>query len=170
MTTIDSDVLVTRTGFRLRVRPTQLADEAALTEFFGRVTPDDLRFRFLSSMREVGHDRIVAMASANDDSTESLIALADDDSVVAVAMLAGDRSHDSAEAAIAVRGDRKALGIGWTLLEALLVHARNRGFGAVESIEDRTNWSAITLEREMGFELIPVDGEPTLVRVRRKTG
>ncbi|EIZ79100.1 hypothetical protein WSK_2287 [Novosphingobium sp. Rr 2-17] len=168
MTTIDTDLLVTREGTRLHVRPVRLDDEPTLVDFFAHVTPEDLRFRFLTSLREIGHERLVAMAAANDERTESLIAFADDGMVVAAAMLAGDLAGECAEAAIVIRGDRKGLGIGWTLLDHLLVHARRRGYTSVESIEDRSNRAAITLEQDMGFELFPVEGEPMLVRVRRQ--
>ncbi|MET4898369.1 GNAT family N-acetyltransferase [Sphingomonadaceae bacterium jetA1] len=168
MTIIDTDLLVTRTGVRLNVRPARPEDEPALAEFFGHVTPDDLRFRFLTGVREVGHERLLAMATANDARSESLIALDDGGAVLASAMLVGDAAGETAEAAIAVRGDHKGRGIGWTLLDHLVGHARRHGYAAIESIEDRANRDAIALEREMGFEAIPIDGEPALVRIRRE--
>lgn len=168
MITTDTDLLVTREGVRLHVRPAGGDDEPLLAGFFAGVTPEDLRFRFLTGMRQVGHDQLVAMIRANDDRTESLIAFADDGTVVAAAMLAGDGARGCAEAAIAIRGDMKRRGIGWTLLDHLLVHARQRGYACVESIEDRTNATALALEEEMGFERLPVEGEPALVRVRHR--
>lgn len=163
--TIDTE-LVTRTGLALHVRPVRAEDEAALAAFFSRVTPEDLRFRFLTGVRQVSHDWLIAMSKA-DDHTFSLIAFDDDGQVLATAMLAGDARAVRSEAAIAVRGDRKGQGIGWTLLEHLVSHARQRGYASIESIEDRENRGAITLEREMGFEALPVEGEPTLVCVRK---
>lgn len=167
MTTTDTDLLVTREGVRLHVRSARGQDEVLLAAFFADVTPEDLRFRFLTGVRQVGHDQLVAMIRANDDRTESLIAFADDGTVVAAAMLAGDSARVGAEAAIAIRGDMKRRGIGWTLLNHLLVHAREQGYRSVESIEDRSNVTALELEGEMGFKRMPVEGEPTLVRVRR---
>lgn len=167
MTITHTDPLVTREGVRLYVRPAHGDDEAALATFFSRVTPEDLRFRFLTGVREVGHDRLVAMANANDDRTESLVALDGKGDVIATAMLVGDETGERAEAAIVVRGDRKGQGIGWTLLDYLLCHARRRGYAAVESIEDRANHDAIELECQMGFEVLPIPGETALVRIRR---
>ncbi len=167
MTIIPTDMLVTREGTRLRVRPARGDDEAALARLFDRVTPEDLRFRFLTGIGHVGHEQLAAMATANDDRSESLIAFGDDGELAAAAMLIGDAAGETAEVAITVRSDRKGRGIGWTLLDHLLVHARQRGYVAVESIEDRANRDAIELEREMGFETRPVDGDPTLICVRR---
>ncbi len=53
--------LVTRTGFGFNVRPVTPADEGVLADFFHHVTPDDLRFRFLTTMKEVSHARLVDM-------------------------------------------------------------------------------------------------------------
>jgi GNAT superfamily N-acetyltransferase len=165
MTIIDTQLLVTREGVRLHVRQARSEDEQILATFFLHVTPDDLRFRFLTSVRQVSHDRLVAMAQPNDDRTKSLVAFNDNDELIATAMLAGDAALERAEAAIAVRSDWKGQGIGWTLLEHLLTHARQLGYASIESLEDRTNRRAIALEQEMGFKTFSVEGEPTLVRV-----
>jgi hypothetical protein len=78
MTIIDTQLLVTREGVRLHVRQARSEDEQVLATFFSRVTPEDLRFRFLTSVRQVSHDRLVAMAQPNDDRTKSLVAFDDD--------------------------------------------------------------------------------------------
>ncbi|WP_322963931.1 GNAT family N-acetyltransferase [Sphingomonas fuzhouensis] len=167
MMTTDTDLLVTRHGVRLHVRPAQDADEAALAAFFAKVSPEDLRFRFLTGIRQVSHERLSGMIRANDTDSLSLIAFADDGSILAAAMLAGDQTGTTAEAAIALRHDSKQQGIGWTLLDHLVDHARRRGYRTIEALEDRANRSAITIEREMGFEPYPVEGDPTLVRLKR---
>jgi len=43
--------LLTRSGTRLRVRPVALADGNLLAEFLAKLTPDDLRFRFLDTRK-----------------------------------------------------------------------------------------------------------------------
>lgn len=165
-TTIDTELLVTRGGVQLHVRPARSDDEPALVAFFSRVTPEDLRFRFLTGVRQVSHDWLVAMIETR-ETTVSLIALDDAGEVIATAMLAGNAATRRAEAAIAVRGDSKGQGIGWTLLDHLVGHAELRGYASIESIEDRANRHAITLECEMGFEALPIPGEATLVCVRK---
>ncbi|MGE7204106.1 N-acetyltransferase family protein [Sphingomonas sp. NPDC019816] len=170
MMTADTDLLVTRQGVRLHVRRVRADDEAELAAFFARVSPEDLRFRFLTSVCTVTQERLAGMIHADDASGESLIAFADDGSILAAAMLAGDRAAKTAEAAIAIRSDMKQQGIGWTLLDHLVAHAKRLGYHTIEAIEDRANRSAITIEREMGFEPHPVEGDPTLVRLTRTIG
>ncbi|HEX2019818.1 MAG TPA: GNAT family N-acetyltransferase [Aurantimonas sp.] len=166
MTSGEFAQLQTRSGFRLSVRTTSIEDETKLAEFFQQVGPEDLRFRFLSTVRNVSHDRLVAMIDP-DDRTDSVIAEDEDGEIVATAMLAGDQAGDRGEVAVTIRSDHKGHGIGWTLLDYLVETARARGYASVESVEDRHNRAAIALEQEMGFVTEPVDDEPTLILVRK---
>jgi hypothetical protein len=50
--------LTTRWGFIFAIRPANGDDEPLLGQFFDAVSPEDLRFRFLSSVRHVGHDQL----------------------------------------------------------------------------------------------------------------
>ncbi|OYX63317.1 MAG: GNAT family N-acetyltransferase [Sphingomonadales bacterium 32-64-17] len=162
--------LVTRTGFKFGVRAVAAADEPALADFFRQVTPDDLRFRFLSAVREVSHARLEEMINVDQERTESFIVTAPDegDAIVAAAMLAADPAGERAEVAISMRADHKGLGIGWTLLDHLAKHAEAKGVRVLESVESRANRAAISLEREMGFIAEPVEGDSTLVVLRRQ--
>lgn len=164
----DTELLLTRQGVRLHVRPARDDDEAALADFFAHVSPEDLRFRFLTSIKTVSHERLSGMIHANDATSESLIALGDDETIVAAAMLAGDPTSRTAEAAIAIRRDMKARGIGWTLLDHLVGHAKRKGFRAIEALEDRDNRSAIMIEQELGFASHPIKGDPMLVRLTKE--
>lgn len=168
MIAADTEMLLTRHGTVLHVRPAREEDEPALAAFFANVSPQDLRFRFLTGVRVVSHERLSGMIRANDATSESLIAFDDGGSIVAAAMLAGDDTLQTAEAAVAIRRDMKAHGIGWTLLDHLVGHAKQKGYRTIEAIEDRDNRSAITIEKEMGFAPYPVEGDPMLVRLKRE--
>ncbi|MFS0774224.1 N-acetyltransferase family protein [Sphingomonas sp. 1P08PE] len=159
--------LETRSGFWFRVRPTRDADEAKLAAFFRALGPEDLRFRFLSTIREVSHDRLVEMIEHKPE-TDSVVAESKAGEIVAAAILAGDPATRRGEVAISIRADHKGKGIGWSLLEHLVETARQRGYASIESLEDRQNRSAIALEQEMGFIAEPLDDDPTLVRVSRQ--
>src|SRR5687768_3664292 len=112
-----SNQITTRSGVRLNVRPAAPEDEALLEAFFSRVTPDDLRFRFLSPVRRPGHDLVAPLVEVDHTTTENFLAFADEgDTLVATAMIAADPSLERAEVAIAVRADFKHKGVGWSLL------------------------------------------------------
>lgn len=164
-----SGELTTRSGFRFQVRPACPSDESALGEFFRHVSRDDMRFRFLSAVREVGPERLAEMTQVDHDRTEDFLAL-DGTTVIASAMLAVSPDRERGEVAIAIREDLKGRGIGWTLLEHVARYAQARGIKTIESIESRENHAAINLEREMGFVSTACPDDPTLAILQRKLG
>ena len=161
--------LKTRAGVKLDVRPASAADEPLLTGFFRKLTPDDLRFRFLSTVKEVGPALIHQLADVDHSRTEDLLAFDEvDHSLVATAMIAADPDLTRAEVAIAVRSDRKGQGIGWTLLRHACDYAAARGILRIESIESSQNSPAISLETEMGFVAKPYPDDATLTLVSKE--
>lgn len=160
--------LVTRSDLKLHVRPVRPDDEEALAGFFRNVAPDDLRFRFLTGLREVGHERIAAMTQIDYRRAMHFLAFAEDGTLIASAMLASDPDRVRAELAIVVHAGYKSRGVSWTLVEHVMRYARAEGIEVVESVESRENHAALALEREAGFTIIPGSGSASEVTVRRR--
>ncbi|WP_258122801.1 GNAT family N-acetyltransferase [Mesorhizobium onobrychidis] len=162
--------LTTHTGFRFAVRRARPEDEPTVAEFFTHVTPQDLRFRFLGGVKEVSHERLVAMTRSDDAHIHNFLAFSIDGMLIAVATLACDPADRAGEVAICIRADRKHLGVGWELLAHIANYAEGIGLETIESVENRENRSAIELERDMGFTVTTYPDDPTLVLVRRRLG
>jgi acetyltransferase len=160
--------LTTRSGVKLHVRPVLPSDEWALAAFFQHVSDEDKRFRFLSAVQEVGHERLAAMTQVDYRRTINFLAFAEDGTLVATAMVAaaGDRSR--AEFAISVHRSWKGKGISWTMTDYLLRYASAEGIRAMESLESRENHAAIALEREFGFQTVPCDDSPSELIARKE--
>ncbi|PZU64835.1 GNAT family N-acetyltransferase [Sphingobium sp.] len=159
--------LQTRTGLALLVRQAGPEDAPTLVELFHNVSPEDLRFRFLTGLNEVGADQIKAMTQADHSTIDSYIAFQPDGIAVATGMLACDKHGERGEVAISVHASHHNQGIGWTLLAFLAERATARGLKVIESIENRGNRTAIEVERDSGFSLQEYPGDPTLVLVTR---
>lgn len=159
--------LTTWKNFTFTVRPARPDDEAQLADLFNRVTPEDRRFRFLSGVERVTKPFLERLTQVDHDRTEDFLAF-DEDTLIATAMMAADSKRERAEVAISIRSDYKDRGIGWALLDYVAKAAREREIGILESIESRENRKAISLEREMGFEVIPYPEDATLVLVQKK--
>ena len=157
--------LVTRSGYRFHVRPARDEDEEALDRFFTHVSPDDLRFRFLTSVVHVPHETIAALTHVDHRKTENFLAMDPDGTMVGSAMIGADDKLEVAEVAVSIHEDYKGRGIGWMLLDHAAAYARARGIKKLQSIESRDNHAAIELEREMGFTAHACPGEPGLVLV-----
>jgi GNAT superfamily N-acetyltransferase len=159
--------ITTRAGLTFHVRPVRAEDEPALAGFFKHVTPEDLHFRFLAGIREVSHDRLVAMTQVDHRVTENFLAIAEDGkSIIGTAMLACDKDLERGEVAISVHSEYKHKGIGWELLRHVACFAEAKGVKVLESLESRNNHEAIELEKEQGFtaEAYPDDGTLVLIR------
>lgn len=149
----------------LVVRPARKEDAFALDRFFDQLSPEDMRFRFLSTVRHIGYRLIEEMTSDSDPASETFLAFDRDDAeLLAVSMLAaGDDGRG--EVAIAVRTDHKGMGIGWALLRHAEGRAAARGLTRIEAVESRDNRAAIGVEREQGYTTEPVEGSPELVKL-----
>jgi GNAT superfamily N-acetyltransferase len=166
-----SETLSTRTGFVIHVRPARPADDPTVAEFFTHVTREDLRFRFLTSLNEVGPTQITALTHLDHRWSENFLAFTHDGSMmIATAMLACDPTFERGEVAIAIRKDFKLHGIGWALLAHIARFADAKGVKVLEAIESRDNHAAIEVERDMGFTVEADPGDSTLLRVSRELG
>lgn len=160
--------LTTRSGFVFNVRPAQASDETALARFFAQVTPDDLRFRFLSGISHVSHESLVAMTAVDHRQTENFLAFVDGGAeIIATAMLACDAAMDTGEVAIVILPGFKGKGVSWDMLKLVAAYAEAKGVRILQSIESRQNHAAIDMEREMGFVATAYPHDPTLVLLQR---
>jgi ribosomal protein S18 acetylase RimI-like enzyme len=162
--------LVTRSGLKLGVRPADAKDGPILQDLFHHVSQEDLRFRFLSGMNEVGPQQLQALLPRPDRNMASFIASAEDGTPVASGLLVWDEAGGRAEVAISVHADYRNRGIGWTLLSFLADEAEALGLKTIESIESRANVAAIELERDLGFTVAEYPGDQTLTLVSKPLG
>jgi N-acetylglutamate synthase-like GNAT family acetyltransferase len=156
--------LKTRTGFEFSVRPVEPFDEPALAHLFAHVGADDMRFRFLSSMKAPGHEILKKMIDVDHHRKEDYLAIAPDgETVIASAVVAADATNENAEVAIAMHQDYKHKGVGWTFLDYVIGQEKRKGVQKLRSIESRDNHEAIALERQTGFTATRYPGDATLV-------
>lgn len=155
--------LVTRDGVAIHVRPVRADDEALLAEFFKHVSPEDLRFRFLSGVSEVGHDKLAMMTRVDYRRTMTFLAfVTDPGTVIATAMLAAEPDRSKAEIALTTRADARKSGVSWTLFEHVLRYARAEKIAKIEAIEYADHDAAIRMEQELGFVIESDPEDPTL--------
>lgn len=158
-----SGPVTTNSGMTVFIRPARSGDRAALERFFAKVSPEDLYFRFLSGVRQIDDARIEAMLHDTDDYSIDLLALdVDTGEVVATAMLAADRTFETAEFALCTRSGLKGRGISWVLLDFAARYARAMGIHRLRSLQSAEQADALQLEREMGFTISRVPDEVAL--------
>lgn len=162
-------VLSTRNGLVLRVRPVTIDDGLLLAEFFERVDPEDLHFRFLSGQDHVRPDQIAQMIEVDHRRAEHLLAFdADNTKMVASALLVADNRLETAEVAISVAKEYRSQGVGWTLLKHVAELAKSHGIKRLSAIESLQNHAALDVERALGFSASSYGDDPTLVLIEAR--
>lgn len=139
--------LATRAGLSLAVPPATVADAAALTACFDRVSGEDRRFRFFSASQHVSHEQLDPLIHADHFTSKSWLAFDKaGNELVASGLLACGKALDTGEIAVSVRGDYKGMGVGWALLDHIAREAEAGGAGSSRSkaatTTPRSQWNA----------------------------
>jgi acetyltransferase len=163
--------LRTDSRMRLRLRDVRPGDGRLLATFFGRLSPDDLRFRFVESGRLPTELEIGAMLDVDRRRNEHVLAFdVATGELVASLMVVSNPRMQTAEVAIAVATEWKARGIGWTLLRHARELAFHRGLKRLRSVEALAEHDALESGSALGFRARPLEGDPRLVLVEADLG
>jgi acetyltransferase len=151
--------LTTKHGVKLHVRPSRPDDRDALIALFGRVSPQDRRFRFMGTVQQVGEEQVAPMLDEG-GAVKTFLAFNDAGDLIACASLFDEPDGEHAEVTLSVDAGWKGKGVSWTLLDHLLSYARAHGIRRVNSIASGEDHAAIDLEREMGFVARLLSADP----------
>jgi len=146
-------------GDVVQLRPIRPEDEPAHQEFFRRLTPDDVYFRFFGTIREFSHTQIARYTQIDYDREMAFVAIGMAGEaagrILGVVRAVADADNTAAEFAIVVRSDRKGRGIGYALLEKVIRYCRQRGTGRLVGRVLPANHAMLALAQELGFRVVP---------------
>lgn len=151
-------------GEQLLVRPVRADDAAGYAAAAKHCTIEDIRFRLLSSIRQVSQQLIARFTQIDYEQTMAFVAEGVRGDLMAVTRLVRDRLEKSAEYAIIVRTDLQKQGLGTLMQNMLLEYAENLGLNEVWGIIDTENRRALSLTDKLGFSRMFQAGLP-FVRV-----
>lgn len=161
--------LATRSGRVITVRPVTDSDTHEVEQFFNRLSPEDMHFRFLSGQHRLSHHQLAALVGVDHRHSEHLLAFDKvSGELIGSLLIAADQHMEVAEVAIAVAPEHKRQGLGWTLLKHAAELARQRGVRRLRSIESKANHQAIEVERALGFSASEYPDDARLVLVEAK--
>ena len=151
-------------GDRIFIRPIRPTDEPLLAAFQTKLSPEDIRFRFLAPRKEFSHKTNARFTQIDYARAMAFVALSQDQKeLLGVARLAADPDYASAEYAIIVRSDLKGTGIGWALMRHLIHYAESEGLRDLHGDVLAANQRMLDMCRALGFE-IAVDAEDASIR------
>ena len=160
-------------GRQVLLRPIRPEDEPQHHEFISRLEPEDIRFRFFSSVRDLPHSQMARFTQIDFEREMAFIATApnpedgrdDEPETLGVVRVVTDPDNETAEFAIVVRSDMKGQGFGAALLDKMIAYCRARGTGQLVGQVMAQNHAMLGLAESRGFRQRHADG-PETVEVR----
>lgn len=141
-------------GKTFRIRPIKPADVEFYPEFREKITPEDLRMRFLAPRRNFPDQMLLRLTQLDYEREMAFIALdVADRNLAGIVRLSADPDHEVAEYAILVRSDLQGQGVGWALLRHLIDYAAADGLKRIEGIILNENTKMLEMCRELGFTI-----------------
>jgi acetyltransferase len=156
-------------GERILIRPIKPVDEHLYGAFIDKLSPEDIRFRFLAPRKEFSHHFIARFTQIDYARAMAFVALNKDETeLYGVARLAADPDYTSGEYAIIVRSDLKGNGIGWILMRHLIRYAQREGLKELSGDVLVENTSMLEMCEALGFEIRANPEDLSLRKVRLK--
>jgi len=157
-------------GRRVTIRPVQPGDEAAERRFFGRLSCETRRLRFMKFVGALNEQLVHRFTHVDYHRQMAFVCEATIDGrneLVGEARYAANNGR-SCEFSVVIADDWHKSGIAGLLMHALMRYARASGFETMEGMVLRDNRTMVRFVRALGFEVTPMPEEPTLVRVVRQ--
>ncbi|PLV47991.1 bifunctional acetate--CoA ligase family protein/GNAT family N-acetyltransferase [Erwinia sp. B116] len=137
-------------------RPILPEDEPLLQQFIGRVTKEDLYYRYFSEINEFTHEDLANMTQIDYDREMAFVAVRQhngSEEIIGVTRAISDADNTDAEFSVLVRSDLKGLGMGRRLLEKMIGYTRDHGLQQLNGITMPANRSMVALARKLGFSV-----------------
>ncbi|TCO70127.1 bifunctional acetate--CoA ligase family protein/GNAT family N-acetyltransferase [Rhodovulum euryhalinum] len=146
-------------GSAVLLRPIRPEDEPAHADLIGRMSPEDLRYRFFGATQKLRHHQLARLTQIDFDREMAFIATRTGTDgrpeTLGVVRTSTDSDNLRAELAILVRSDLKGTGLGRILLEKIVRYHRARGTAEIGAQVLTDNEPMLRLARRGGFDVHP---------------
>ena len=152
--------LVLADGARLGVRPISPGDRDTFSSWFGRLTAESRRRRFLGPKPKLSARELTYLTQVDQVSHTALMAVDDRGEMVGEARYAtADPASRTADFAITVADGWQGRGVGTRLAARLIEAARANGMTGLTAMTLWDNTAAISLLHRLGFLRAGYDGD-----------
>jgi acyl-CoA hydrolase/ribosomal protein S18 acetylase RimI-like enzyme len=117
-------------GSRAFMRPLRLTDEAKLRDFFYKLSPASVHYRFFRMIKAMPHEQLQELLRIDYEADMAIVQLTDrseNAEVVGIAHYLKNPRTNLADSAFLVRDDWQGKGIGPLMMNALVENARKHG-------------------------------------------
>ncbi len=146
---------VARNGLPLKIRPIKPEDAELFIEFFGRLSPSSVYFRFFQHVKELSPATVAMLTQTDYDRHVALVVLersSNHEKMLGVARIIADPDITHCEFSVMVEDQWHGQGIGAMLLYYLLKVAKKQGVESLWGLVLPENTSMLRLGKKIGFE------------------
>ncbi|MDR3530999.1 MAG: GNAT family N-acetyltransferase [Rhodopila sp.] len=156
---------------RMTIRPIRPEDAEAHGAFFSRLSPQDVRYRFFSAIRELSPEQLARLTQVDYDREMAFIAVREaTGETVGVSRLACDPDGRSGEFAVIVQADMKGRGLASHLMRRLIEWARLQGLKEVVGQILADNQPMLSFIRHLGFTIHRMPDDPEVMEAKFPLG
>ena len=153
-------------GERLIVRPIRPEDAEQHGALFHRLSPQDIRYRFFTAMRELSPEQMARLTQVDYDREMAFIAVRESSGdTIGVARLVAENERDG-EFAVIVQQDAKGKGVATHLMQRLIDWARRRALATITGQVLSDNAPMLAFVRHLGFQVRRVPGDAEVVEAK----
>ena len=146
----------TRTGLSVFFRPVKISDEALLQDFLYSVSDDSLYRRFISSRKDMPHERVQRYVVIDYTKEITLLAVSqkeDREVLLGIGQYSLNEGTHTAEVAFLVRDQYQNQGIGTELISYLTFLAKRQGLLGFTAEVLMGNTAMLHVFEKMGFDM-----------------
>jgi acetyltransferase len=148
----------------LTIRPIRPEDAEAHGELFRRLTPEDVRFRFFTALRELSPEQIARMTQVDYEREIAFIAVRESTGeTVAVARLVRETYGTEGEFAVVTEPALRGHGVARHLMQKLVDWGRAQGMSEIVGQVLANNQPMLAFVRGLGFRIRRLPGENEVV-------
>ncbi|MDR3737533.1 MAG: GNAT family N-acetyltransferase, partial [Terracidiphilus sp.] len=151
----------------LTVRPIRPEDAEQHGAFFSRLSPEDIRYRFFSAMRELSAEQTARMTQVDYDREMAFVAVREAlRATVGISRLVIEPDGRTGEFAVIVQADMKGRGVARHLMERLIAWGRSRGLAEIVGQVLADNAPMLAFVRRLGFSVRRMPEDPEVMEAR----
>ncbi|PPQ34559.1 bifunctional acetate--CoA ligase family protein/GNAT family N-acetyltransferase [Rhodopila globiformis] len=151
----------------ITIRPIRPEDAEAHGAFFSRLSPQDIRYRFFSAIRELSKEQVARLTQVDYDREMAFVAVRDTTGeITGVVRLVCEPNGRSAEFAVIVQADMKGRGLATALMKRVIDWGRQKGLQEITGQILADNAPMLAFIRHLGFTVHRMPDDPEVMESR----
>ena len=138
------------------MRPLKLTDESKLRDFFYKLSPESVHYRFFRMIKAMPHEQLQELLRIDYEADMAVVLLTDrseDAEIVGIAHYLRNQRTNFAESAFLVRDDWQGQGMGPAMMNALVENARRHGIAGFTADVLQENGRMLGVFHKSGYPM-----------------